>query len=695
MKNIYYLFILLISINSYSQVSFCEDFDSLNVGSPIAETSSSWNTWGELMSNTVAPFADDAMINSLQSYSGNNALYFPGTPAAGPEDILLMFDPMQNITQAALPLLSTPYVVGDLSFSQMMYIRGGGGGGAYFNFQAENTPGVSWALEVNFDATGDLIMSNTSGTSFTSSFPFDIWFEIKFEIDLSNNVWEVFIDGVSQGSFANTLNQISSLDLYPRANDEFWIDDVCFSYTPATLYTNNAQVSNMTAISGLDGQQRYPSVEVRNFGTDPIYSFDITYDYNGTQMTENITNIQSGFGLLSLTAMQIDFPNPITLVGGTNTATATVSNVNGLLQDDNPADDVMSIQITAITPTENKLVIGEEATGTWCGWCPRGAVALNFMDRDYHGYFQGIAVHNGDPMVNTDYDLGISPYIGGYPSALVDRGPEIDPADFEIDFINRITQPISATLHSGAVQNGTTLDVSLTVDVLSNIDNNWKLACVLLEDSVTGSGGTWYQSNSYGSNGITLIDVDGTDWGTLPNWVPDVQMIYRHVARSISPSFDGGNLDDSYTQGSQLTQCFQFTIDPSWDLSQMHIVGMLIDPNNGINNASSESLSTSILNGYQSCNSTSITPNTYFNDKVNIYPNPANFSAVISVNLIDVENILVKVSSIDGKIIAKRDYGLMSGMNSMVLDLSDYDSGIYLIETIIGSDVVINKLIKE
>ena len=226
MKNIYYLFILLISINSYSQVSFCEDFDSLNVGSPIAETSSSWNTWGELMSNTVAPFADDAMINSLQSYSGNNALYFPGTPAAGPEDILLMFDPMQNITQAALPLLSTPYVVGDLSFSQMMYIRGGGGGGAYFNFQAENTPGVSWALEVNFDATGDLIMSNTSGTSFTSSFPFDVWFEIKFEIDLSNNVWEVFIDGVSQGSFANTLNQISSLDLYPRANDEFWIDDV-------------------------------------------------------------------------------------------------------------------------------------------------------------------------------------------------------------------------------------------------------------------------------------------------------------------------------------------------------------------------------------------------------------------------------------------------------------------------------------
>ena len=112
---------------------------------------------------------------------------------------------------------------------------------------------------------------------------------------------------------------------------------------------------------------------------------------------------------------------------------------------------------------ENKLVIGEQATGTWCQWCPRGHVAMNFMDRDYYGYFQGIAVHNGDPMTNTDYDNGIAPYIGGYPSALVDRGTEIDPSDFEIDFLQRIVTPVSATISNGAEQNGTTLDVSFPI----------------------------------------------------------------------------------------------------------------------------------------------------------------------------------------------------------------------------------------
>ena len=58
--------------------------------------------------------------------------------------------------------------------------------------------------------------------------------------------------------------------------------------------------------------------------------------------------------------------------------------------------------------------------------------------------------------------------------------------------------------------------------------------------------------------------------------------------------------------GDQFTKCFQFTLDPTWDLTQMHIIGMLINPNGEIDNASSTSIATSIANGFHSCNSTSI-----------------------------------------------------------------------------------------
>ena len=39
----------------------------------------------------------------------------------------------------------------------------------------------------------------------------------------------------------------------------------------------------------------------------------------------------------------------------------------------------------------------------------------------------------------------------------------------------------------------------------------------------------------------------------LPNWVPDVQMIYRHVARGIQPSFNGGAFQSNYNIGDVFT----------------------------------------------------------------------------------------------------------------------------------------------
>ena len=44
----------------------------------------------------------------------------------------------------------TPYIAGLFTLTHNLYITTG----AYFNFQAENMPGVTWALDVTFDAMG-------------------------------------------------------------------------------------------------------------------------------------------------------------------------------------------------------------------------------------------------------------------------------------------------------------------------------------------------------------------------------------------------------------------------------------------------------------------------------------------------------------------------------------------------------------
>ena len=67
-------------------------------------------------------------------------------------------------------------------------------------------------LEVNFETNGDILMGNTAVPSLgAGSYPIGQWFEFKFEIDLSSNNWELFIDGVSQGLFQ--ILKISFLQL--------------------------------------------------------------------------------------------------------------------------------------------------------------------------------------------------------------------------------------------------------------------------------------------------------------------------------------------------------------------------------------------------------------------------------------------------------------------------------------------------
>ena len=75
-------------------------------------------------------------------------------------------------------------------------------------------------------------------------------------------------------------------------------------------------------------------------------------------------------------------------------------------------------------------------------------------------------------------------------------------------------------------------------------------------------------------------------------------MVYRHVARAISPSFLGDLLpQNSYNVGDTETVCFEFIINPDWDLSKIHIVGMLMDQAGMVDNASSTTIATAETQG--------------------------------------------------------------------------------------------------
>jgi hypothetical protein len=705
MKKIFTLYTaLLLAVSMNAQITFCEDFESLIVGDPIAQSSPSWNTWDELMNGSTAPFTDDAMINSVQSFSGNNSLYFPNNGLAGPEDILLMFDTTLNITQATLSSLLTPYVSGNFSFSQMMYVRGGAG--AYFNLQAENTPGVSWALEVAFDSFGDVVMSNTTGTSFITSFPHDVWFEIKFDIDLSNNNWEVLIDGVSQGSFSNTINKIASLDLFTRIGDEFYIDDVCFDYIPfiALAYDMKAIDLNMVSNLALTSAPFTISGDVVSIGTTTITSLDINYSINGAApIVDNL----SGLNLLLFDTLTFNHNitwNPTAT--GSYFIEIWASNLNGNTDMD-PSNDYFSDSIHIWNALAVKQPLIETFTSSTCGPCNPANVTAEALFAQNPGKITSIKYQadwpgSGDPYYTDEVGNRIAYYaINSVPRMEIDGGWDQNGNNITQQIVDDYVNELCLIdLSSNYSINGKTVDFDITIDPLENFNsNNLVVHSAIIEE-------TTY--NNVKNNGETQFEHVVKKMVPSDNGTPINSLVAgQQVTLNLQHIFQG-NYRLPFDASSPINHTIEHSVE---DFSNLMVAVWIqdiltkevyqsayailstftpitydcinescIDPGTG------NGQFTTLASCETSCNLTSIGENSKIIQL--IYPNPATDKIYIS-NLKE-DNTLIKIYDINGRLVLENKIS-----NQEYLNISTLSKGIYQIK-FEGSDWnEMRKLIKE
>ena len=648
---------------SFTQ-TFSDDFESYTSGSYLGTNSPDWTTW----SGTEGG-AEDVTITDANASSGSNAIYFESTAAnGGPADVVLPFDQVYNS--------------GNFSFEANFYVEAGKG--AYFNLQGTLVVAQVWALDCYMLQDGTLKLSNQGTPYINANYPSAQWFNLRVDMDLTSNVWELFIDNVSQGSFSNPTGQIGILDLFPvnpagqggNGISGFYVDDISYTHLPANLPGLNGGVSFINQISGIAGLSYDVVATARNLGVLDINSFDLTYNYNGVDLTESIT----GLNLVSLDTYEHTFATQLTPVLGNNDLTVSISNVNGA-GDDDPTDDSKVISIDPIVPAAGKIVVGEEATGTWCQWCPRGAVYMDLFQEQYSDYWIGIAVHNGDPMTDVVYDAGIGTMIGGYPSAVVDRGADVDPSAMNADFLDRLlTEP------TGVIMNGATwdpvsrvLDVSVKSTFSQSVTNSYKLACALTEDGVTGTDASYNQSNAYAGGGNGVMG----GYESLPSSVPAAQMVYDHVARSIAPSFEGSSIffPATVNAGESVISNYSFTLPADWDENNMHIVGLLISPDGRIDNAGSTTIAEAVSNGFE------VGPNLglfggfdyQIDDALKVYPNPASTDLNIILTTGKVASSNMIVYNAQGQVMNEIEINSNSGSWKYTIDISDYAPGVYAV----------------
>lgn len=671
----YGIYLLGLTLVVYADVygqSIFENFDSREVGDYMGVVSPDWTTWGGFVGGI-----QDVQVTDDKAASGDNSIYFhTETMWGGPQNVIIPFGGAHN--------------TGTLVFESKFWVEDNKG--AYFNFQGTETSGEVLTMNCQMVNDGRLLLDVGADPLIETTYPSETWFTLTINVNLNTNSWELLLDGVSQGSFASINDSVASVNILP-VNDAaggnhqagYYMDDVFYEYISYDLPSLNAGVTLMENLAEVASTTMSPNITVRNLGTTTITSFDLTAEYNGEIIEENIT----GVSIPSLGTYEVDFDGVLNVIAGEVPIAATVSNVNGGDADDDPSDDTKIILLDPLIPAEGKMVLVEEATATWCSWCPRGEVYMAYMAEKYPDHFIGVAVHGGDPMAVPAYSWGLGAVVSGYPSITVDRVSDIDPVEVEEDFLDRVLIAPKAVLTVGSdyIEGATSMNVSITADFKETISGDYRLALVIVEDSVTGTGSDYDQANSY--SGGLFGEMGGYE--DLPNPIPAADMVYNHVARSILPDFDG--VPESFpmdvAEGEIYAIGFEVEIDTEWDLDKIHLVGLLIAPDGTVDNAGWATMSEAADNDFV----VKLEESLIVSDAISLYPNPTINHANIDLGIVENETVIVEVYDLDGKLLTQRNYGTLNGDFIIPLELANFESGIYNVRVFKGSQMELTRLV--
>ena len=241
-------------------------------------------------------------------------------------------------------------------------------------------------------------------------------------------------------------------------------------------------------------------------------------------------------------------------------------------------------------------VVMEEATGTWCGWCIRGFVAMKQTKEQFGDRFIGIAVHSGDVMdIGSYYNLGLS----SYPSCLIDRyGEEYDPSYLYV-VENRMKVAPTAGVSVKGEWNADKTRVTATSETQFLADGDgYSVAYVLVADGLTGTSSLWNQNNAY--SGRTSTDPDLQYYCNQGSPITD--MVYKDVMVGSSYNSSGQNLATSFggsvKKGDKKANSYTLSLPTSGELAaaidknQVYVVAIVTNPDGTIANAAKAKVGT-------------------------------------------------------------------------------------------------------
>lgn len=432
----------------------------------------------------------------------------------------------------------------------------------------------------------------------------------------------------------------------------------------------------------LKGGEAEISYTIKNTGLNTINQMEVEWTDGVDTYTDQLTGLNVKF----FETYSGKFKTKVSVADATQIdITAKVVSVNGV-PDSVLENNVNTLVVRGLDKAIPLKMVVEEATGTWCGWCPRGAVNMELMREKYPDEFIGIAVHNEDPMMVQDYNDGLTalPGFGGFPSVVINRSTIEDPADMETILLDNVRQEngpveVSAT----GTFNDRTITVDASVDFNTQfLNEDLKLIAVLVEDGVKGTTSGYNQTNYYANNAVGVMG----GFETLPDPVPASQMVYDEVGRELIFGFEGrpNTFSTEINAGDFADLSFDVEVPAALNINNVYVVVMVADGQG------------TILGGAHT-ESKTVSSNDVNADllSMGITPNPAADVTYIDINLPKKETVTMQIVNQLGQTIAAKNYGELSGKQVLPVITQDFGKGIYFVRMAAGNTQQTLKLIVE
>lgn len=228
-------------------------------------------------------------------------------------------------------------------------------------------------------------------------------------------------------------------------------------------------------------------------------------------------------------------------------------------------------------------IVAEELTGTWCGFCTRGIVAMDNMREKYPDTFIGIAVHGSDVMEHTPHKSGIMAYgLPGYPSSITNRVKERlgDPSNFEYYYSLEYNKTPPCGLEAEGVFDPETKEVTakgIIYFAQPQSDIDYRFSYIVIENNINVPDNADYnQANYYADNRYGPMG----GYESKPNKILAADMNYMDVSRYIGGDFNGieGSIPATVDASSPYEHTYNFTLPTSiLNHDQLELVGLVID----------------------------------------------------------------------------------------------------------------------